>query len=615
MSAIETRRRPRIAAVRLAGLLVLMSGAIPAIILTPAPALAHPLGNFSINQYSGIRIRADHIELRYVIDLAEIPTFQTLQDSGMRPDPGHPTTREYLAKTVQQLKDDLVLEVDGRRLPLQIESNEIIFPPGAGDLPTLKLGVRYRATIPPASGPQQLIYRDGNFPNRAGWKEIVATGEGGITVTSRSVPEKDRSQELADYPTDLLNSPPQDLEARLVFVRDPSLAATGRGQSGGSASEAGAATVRPPASRPDQPALPLTEPPGRRATEETPAEPKAAAPPGTVAAESPADNPSPGLQANRQGTPRSAFTELVATKELSLGVILTALAVSVALGAFHALEPGHGKTVVGAYLVGIPRKRAGCGPPRSDRDGVAHGRRLPPGGGDPLRVPIHHARAPLSVARRDVWPPDCHPGVRPLPASVCRHHVRSRPWALARAWARHHHGQPGPGSHSHESDHTHDDHSHHHHDHDHHHDPGPGDAVALPGLVALGVSGGIVPCPAAVVVLLSALALNRVGFGLLLIVAFSIGLAAVLIAIGILMVYAGRFMARFHGEGPLIQRWLPLASSVVITVLGVGIAIQALDDRRDSSSPLLMRPRVDPPASGGLDADHRRVLRGRWRHP
>jgi nickel/cobalt transporter (NicO) family protein len=94
--------------------------------------------------------------------------------------------------------------------------------------------------------------------------------------------------------------------------------------------------------------------------------------------------------------------------------------------------------------------------------------------------------------------------------------------------------------------------------------------------VALGVSGGIVPCPAAVVVLLSTLALNRVGFGLLLIVAFSIGLAAVLIAIGILMVYAGRFMARFHGEGPLIQRWLPLASSVVITVLGVGIAIQAL---------------------------------------
>ena len=95
-------------------------------------------------------------------------------------------------------------------------------------------------------------------------------------------------------------------------------------------------------------------------------------------------------------------------------------------------------------------------------------------------------------------------------------------------------------------------------------------------MVALGVSGGIIPCPAAVVVLLSAVALNRIGFGLLLIVAFSVGLAAVLIAIGILMVYAGRVMARFHGDGPLIQRWLPLASSVVITIFGVAITFQAL---------------------------------------
>jgi ABC-type nickel/cobalt efflux system permease component RcnA len=78
------------------------------------------------------------------------------------------------------------------------------------------------------------------------------------------------------------------------------------------------------------------------------------------------------------------------------------------------------------------------------------------------------------------------------------------------------------------------------------------------------------------VVLLSAVALRRVGFGLLLIVAFSAGLAAVLIAIGLLMVYARRAMARFQGEGPLITRWLPLTSSAVIVVLGVGIAAQAL---------------------------------------
>jgi nickel/cobalt exporter len=85
-----------------------------------------------------------------------------------------------------------------------------------------------------------------------------------------------------------------------------------------------------------------------------------------------------------------------------------------------------------------------------------------------------------------------------------------------------------------------------------------------------------VPCPAALVVLLSAIALRRTGFGLLLIVAFSLGLASVLIAIGLLMVYARRFMARVHGDGPMVRRWLPLTSAAIITVLGVTIAIQAL---------------------------------------
>ena len=78
------------------------------------------------------------------------------------------------------------------------------------------------------------------------------------------------------------------------------------------------------------------------------------------------------------------------------------------------------------------------------------------------------------------------------------------------------------------------------------------------------------------VVLLSVVSLHRVGFGLVLIVAFSVGLAAVLIAIGLLMVYARHLMSRFKGEGPLITRWLPLTSSALITLLGVGIAIQAL---------------------------------------
>jgi ABC-type nickel/cobalt efflux system permease component RcnA len=124
--------------------------------------------------------------------------------------------------------------------------------------------------------------------------------------------------------------------------------------------------------------------------------------------------------------------------------------------------------------------------------------------------------------------------------------------------------------------HTHA-HAHSHYTHQPHPHPHHGLAtVSLRALLVLGVTGGIVPCPAALVVLLSALSWHRVGFGLLLIVAFSFGLAAVLITIGLLMVYAHHLMARFHGDGMLLTRWLPLTSAAVMTVFGMAIAVQAL---------------------------------------
>ena len=95
-------------------------------------------------------------------------------------------------------------------------------------------------------------------------------------------------------------------------------------------------------------------------------------------------------------------------------------------------------------------------------------------------------------------------------------------------------------------------------------------------LLALGVSGGIVPCPAALVVLLSAVAMQRIGFGLLLIVAFSVGLAAVLIAVGMMMVYARQFMAQVHGEELWTTRWLTIASSTFILLAGIALTWQAL---------------------------------------
>ena len=95
-------------------------------------------------------------------------------------------------------------------------------------------------------------------------------------------------------------------------------------------------------------------------------------------------------------------------------------------------------------------------------------------------------------------------------------------------------------------------------------------------MLLFGITGGMVPCPGALVVLLSAVALHRTGLGLFLIVAFSLGLAAVLIAMGLAAVYAGRLLARLHLEGPVIQRWLPMASAAAITILGFGITLRSL---------------------------------------
>src|SRR5262249_22921893 len=137
--------------------------------------------------------------------------------------------------------------------------------------------------------------------------------------------------------------------------------------------------------------------------------------------------------------------------------------------------------------------------------------------------------------------------------------------------------------HHHHHDH---EHAHHHHDHDHGHDHGahghshvPVDpqsgSISWKSLLTIGISGGALPCPSALVVLLSAISLHRIGFGLLLIVAFSLGLAIVLTTIGVLMVYAAAWTQKFRTGGMLLSR-LPLASSLIIALFGFVIAIQAL---------------------------------------
>ena len=187
-----------------------LRGLLCALALTvPAGVGAHPMGNFSISHYAAIRIEPDALRLRYLVDLAEIPTFQVLQESPLPMEPHHPAAQAYMARAAETLRDGLTLELDGRRLALQVESSDLILPPGAGGLPTLKIGVVYRATLAPAETAAALVltYRDANYPGRAGWKEIVASVVPGVTLIESTAPEQDRSRELTDYPTDPAEQP------------------------------------------------------------------------------------------------------------------------------------------------------------------------------------------------------------------------------------------------------------------------------------------------------------------------------------------------------------------------------------------------------------------------
>jgi len=132
--------------------------------------------------------------------------------------------------------------------------------------------------------------------------------------------------------------------------------------------------------------------------------------------------------------------------------------------------------------------------------------------------------------------------------------------------------------HGHTPDHEHErgPHGHHHHgEHGHTHVPPLDRAPTLGNLIALGVSGGLLPCPSALVVMLGAIALGRIAFGLALVVAFSIGLAAVLSAIGLVLVYARGLFERLPLDGRF-ARFAPVASAAIISLAGIALLVEAL---------------------------------------
>ena len=441
-------------------LLILVAAA--AALLAPASALAHPLGNFTVNRHAEISLSGGRIYVHYALDLAEIPTLQLGEDVRR---PG------FAARAAQRLE----LLVDGRPAPLRVLEHRTVRRPGAGGLETL----RFDAVYETRSAGSSLSFRDRNFGSRIGWREIVVHAGRGAELRSASVPAESESDELRTYPSDLLRSP---LDVR---------AATARFTLGSGAG----------------------------------------APPTLDAA----------AAAEYEG---GGFEALINRGELSLGVVLLSLLIAAFWGAAHALTPGHGKAIVAGYLIGTKGRPL---------DAVLLGG----------VVTLTHTAGVFALGfvtlllSQFIVPETLYPWltlasgllVVAVGASVLRNRFRGR-------GRDHGHGHP------------------HDHGHGHHHRHG---AVERRGIVGVGLAAGLLPCPSALVVLLSAIALHRVGFGLALIVAFSLGLAATITSIGLVAVFAKRAFGRMTLNGPLI-RLLPSASALVILVVGVVLTVNALPE-------------------------------------
>jgi nickel/cobalt transporter (NicO) family protein len=479
-----------------------------------APAAAHPLGNFTVNSYSGLRVGPDRLVVDYVLDMAEIPAFQARQgiDGDRDGEVSDAEAAGWRDRECPRLAGGLRATVDGRPLSLGVTTAAVAFPPGVGGLQTLRLECALAAPLPTGGGRHDLAYTDGNQAGRVGWREITATGDG-ATLEAADVPTRSASGRLTAYPEDQLRSP---LDQRTAAVR--------------------------------------FRPGGPRAGEAV----------------------TGGHAATRRGVDRAtaAFTALVAERRLSPGFGLLALALAVVLGAAHALAPGHGKTVMAAYLVGLRG---------SLRQAATIG----------ATVTVTHTAGVLLLGLV-------------LSASRAVASERVYPWLglasglllagvgltlAARALTSHRHPHPaGPGGGvegpavpgrdpAGHGGHTHD-HSGHGHPHDGHGRGGwGGRPLGRRGLVALGLAGGLVPSPSAVVVLLGGIALGHAWFGVALVLAYGLGMAATLTGVGLLLAHLRTRVDRrlaIPAASLLVRagRLLPVATASVIVVVGLALAAQ-----------------------------------------
>ena len=251
-----------------------------------ASAAAHPLGNFTVNRYSRIEPSGAKLYVLYVLDMAEIPTFQAKSAVESKGDAA------YGAELSRSISRHIDVTVGGRPVALTAAEHVLAFPPGQAGLRTTRLEVLLAS--PPLTRGGKLVYHDRNYEGRIGWKEISVQPGSGAHVYRASAPSSSVSHELLSYPKNLLQSP--------LDVTDASAQL-----------QPGSGDGAPPTLIP-----------------KTVLEQRV------------------GVRAVSDG----GFASLITQERLSAGVILISLAIALFWGAAHALSPGHGKSIVAAYLVG-----------------------------------------------------------------------------------------------------------------------------------------------------------------------------------------------------------------------------------------------------------------------
>jgi nickel/cobalt transporter (NicO) family protein len=416
---------------------------------TCASAVAHPLGNFTINHLVELRSERGTLHVRYVIDRAEIPTFQLMRAVSNDAAWTGAQLRAWAAMQAVQAAKGITITVDNQRMPLHGIRNSARLRPGAAGLPTLYWNGDYVTALPP--GAHHIAVADRVFdPSRVGWKDIVIA------------PHREPTRELLAYPPALIASPRSVESAAFDVAPDGAVSHI---------------------------ALNIDAPE------------KAAAPAPSLAR----SNALSDMFANRNRAP--------------LFLLLTAL-VAFGLGALHALEPGHGKALLAFALVGSKAtiKQAAF---------LAASLTFAHTIGVLLLGTVLFFAAGFATESVYSW--------IALLSGVAVALIG------ARNLARSIHGNS------------------HHHDYPH-----PGDVRA--GVIAA-MSGGVAPCPAAIVVMLAALRLHQIGYGIALIVIFSLGLASVLTAIGIAVVHG----AAWAGRSARFERAVaygPLVSATLISIVG-----------------------------------------------